>query len=167
MRKQEPKILVSILAALCVAGMTIPSAAEPPQGRGGADVKVQRDTGSDRSGGANVKAERNGGSDRSDRGGKGEYSDRGGDKGRVDGDRGSRRSADVEVRGRDRDNSWKKPGYRERVVSHGRRYAWGPGVSFYFADGYYYGECGWVKRRAIETGSRMWWRRYERCRDFN
>ena len=166
MRKQESKMLVSALAALCVAGMTVPSSAEPAQGRGGADVKVQRDAGSDRSGGANGKVERSGDGDRSDRGDrKGEYTDRGGDRGRADGDRDSRR-AEV-VRGRDRDNSWKKPGYRDRVVSHGRRYAWGPGVSFYFADGYYYGECNWVKRRAIETGSRMWWRRYERCRDFS
>jgi hypothetical protein len=153
MTKQKSTMLVSALAALCVAGMSAPSVAEPQQGyRGGADVKVQRNGGGDRS-------------DRSDR--KSDYSDRGGDRARANVDRGSRRSAEGEVRGRDRDTSWRRPGYRERIVRQGRRYAWGPGVSFYFADGYYYGECGWVKRRAIETGSRMWWRRYERCRDFN
>jgi hypothetical protein len=52
-------------------------------------------------------------------------------------------------------------------VRRGHRYLWGPGVTFYLSDGYYYGECGWLKRRAIQTGDRIWWRRYERCRDFS
>jgi hypothetical protein len=28
----------------------------------------------------------------------------------------------------------------------------------------YYDDCGWLRRRALETGSRYWWRRYEICR---
>ncbi len=49
---------------------------------------------------------------------------------------------------------------------HHRRHVRG-GV--YFATpfyGYYdYDDCGWLRRRAIETGSRYWWRRYQECRD--
>ena len=27
-----------------------------------------------------------------------------------------------------------------------------------------FGDCGWLRRRAIETGSSYWWRRYRECR---
>jgi hypothetical protein len=33
----------------------------------------------------------------------------------------------------------------------------------YYNDGYYGGDCGWLYRRAIATGSPYWWRRYEQC----
>lgn len=46
----------------------------------------------------------------------------------------------------------------------GVRHFWGPGIAFYYYDGYYYGDCNWVRRRAIQTGSRYWWRRYQLCR---
>ncbi len=38
------------------------------------------------------------------------------------------------------------------------------GSGFYDGD-YYggYGGCAWLHERAIETGSRYWWRRYEDC----
>lgn len=49
----------------------------------------------------------------------------------------------------------------------GTRYAWGPGVSFYFYDGYYHGDCRWLRRKAVETGSRMWWSRFRQCRAHN
>jgi len=45
----------------------------------------------------------------------------------------------------------------------GTRYLWG-GLPFYFYDGHYYGDCGWLKRRAEATGSRYWWVRYRQCR---
>ncbi|MBS0243435.1 MAG: hypothetical protein JSS20_14755 [Proteobacteria bacterium] len=45
----------------------------------------------------------------------------------------------------------------------GRHYGWGPG--FYFYDGYYHGNCGWLKRRAEETRSHVWWKRYRQCRE--
>ena len=37
---------------------------------------------------------------------------------------------------------------------------------FGFGRPYYddYGDCGWLRRRAIETGSSYWWRRYRECR---
>lgn len=108
---------------------------------------------------------------RTERGGSIERSPRGEDdktiRDRRNGDEywraGRRRGADVDVRVRDRD--WRGPGYRDRI-RRGHRYAWGPGFSFYFTDGYYYGDCRWLKRRAYETGARVWWRRYERCRDY-
>ncbi len=109
---------------------------------------------------------------RADRGGGGEKAFRGSPQDRVNrsasdsnfkGD--NRRKGDVRVQG-DRGRAWNGPGHRDRI-RRGHRYAWGPGISFYLSDGYYYGDCGWLKRRAIETGSRVWWRRYERCRIFD
>lgn len=47
----------------------------------------------------------------------------------------------------------------------GRRYLWAPGLTFYFYNGYYYGDCNWLRRRALATGSRYWWQRYRRCRN--
>jgi hypothetical protein len=29
----------------------------------------------------------------------------------------------------------------------------------------YYGECGWLRRRALRTGSPYWWERYYACID--
>ena len=46
----------------------------------------------------------------------------------------------------------------------GTRYLWG-GLPFYFYDGYYHGDCGWLRRRAEATGSRYWWIRYRQCRE--
>ena len=140
---KKDKKVIAVLAALCIAGSAGLGVAAPrgEGGRGeGGDVRVQRD-----------------GGDRGDRG------DRGGNNFDRDG---GKRGVDADARrGRDRAD-WRGPGYRDRI-RRGQRYSWGPGVAFYFSDGYYYGECRWVKRRAIETGSRVWWRRYERCRDFN
>lgn len=48
----------------------------------------------------------------------------------------------------------------------GRRYIWGDGLEFYFYDGYYHGNCGWLKEQALETGSAYWWRRYRICRAY-
>ena len=40
----------------------------------------------------------------------------------------------------------------------------GGGVYFYGGPYYYYsGRCAWLRRRAIITGSRYWWRRYRNC----
>jgi hypothetical protein len=47
----------------------------------------------------------------------------------------------------------------------GTRYTWGPGLVFYFYDGFYHGDCSWLRRKARETGSRYWRQRYEQCRD--
>lgn len=79
-----------------------------------------------------------------------------------------RRDVTVDVRSdrRRSDGNWRGAGYRDRIV-RGHRYSWGPGIAFYFSDGYYYGECGWLKRRAIATGNPIWWRRFHQCRDFS
>jgi hypothetical protein len=88
---------------------------------------------------------RGGGDDRSARDGRGVRESRGGwvDRRGWEGNRG----ADI----------------RRRGVRH----AWGPGITFYFADGYYYGDCAWLYRRAVTTGSSYWWRRYRLCRDYS
>jgi hypothetical protein len=64
-------------------------------------------------------------------------------------------------------------GWRYR---RGHRRHRGPGVVFYGApflyydEPYYYGvpyydrgPCRWLRRRAVRSGSRYWWRRYRRC----
>jgi hypothetical protein len=50
-----------------------------------------------------------------------------------------------------------------RFWRRGARILWG-GPAFYFYDGFYYGDCAWLRRRAIATGSQVWWRRYRLCR---
>jgi hypothetical protein len=30
---------------------------------------------------------------------------------------------------------------------------------------YYDDQCAWLRRKAVRTGSRYWWRRYEDCRE--
>lgn len=47
----------------------------------------------------------------------------------------------------------------------GTRYSWGPGAEFFFFDGFYHGDCSWLRRKARDTGSRYWRVRYEQCRD--
>ena len=41
------------------------------------------------------------------------------------------------------------------------------GSPFWYGGGYYayngYGDCGWLRREAIITGSPYWWRRYQEC----
>jgi hypothetical protein len=62
----------------------------------------------------------------------------------------------------------------------GHRGHFGRGVRFYpgfygyapYYDSYYYDDyyaysddCGWLRRKALRTNSRYWWRRYHACRD--
>jgi hypothetical protein len=53
----------------------------------------------------------------------------------------------------------------------GRGYGFYPGYyyggyDYGYADSYYYSdECAWLRRRALATGSRYWWRRYALCRE--
>jgi hypothetical protein len=42
-----------------------------------------------------------------------------------------------------------------------------PYYAYYGGYGYGYSECGWLKRRAIVTGSPYWWQRYEACRYYD
>jgi len=39
--------------------------------------------------------------------------------------------------------------------------------AYYYGDGGYSEGCGWLRRRALATGSRYWWARYEDCVDDN
>ncbi len=62
----------------------------------------------------------------------------------------------------------RKPGVAGRRSGDGRRgvrYSWGPG--FYFYDGYYHGDCSWLRRKANATGSRYWRQRYRQCRELD
>lgn len=50
-------------------------------------------------------------------------------------------------------------GHRHRGNRHFRSFAfYGPAV-YGYGDG-----CGWLRRRAVETGSPYWWERYQACR---
>jgi len=56
--------------------------------------------------------------------------------------------------------------FRHRRVGprHFRRRFYAP-FAYYGVYPRYYnsGPCGWLRRRALRTGSRYWWRRYHRC----
>ena len=52
----------------------------------------------------------------------------------------------------------------DRGGRRGVRFYWGPGAEFYFYDGYYHGDCAWLRRKARATGSQYWWTRYRQCR---
>ena len=89
----------------------------------------------------------------------------GGDGGdRAMRDRGDRDRSGIRDgrRGGDMDRGYRRGGGGYAPWRSGRRYSWGPG--FYFYNGYYYGDCGWLRRRAVATGSSYWWDRYRLCR---
>ncbi len=64
-------------------------------------------------------------------------------------------------RGRDHDGDHK----RGHGGHRGTRYVWGGSYVYYFFDGYYHGDCDWLRVKARETGSRYWRERYELCRE--
>jgi hypothetical protein len=45
-----------------------------------------------------------------------------------------------------------------------RRGGWGIYAAPFWYGGYYGRNCGWLRARAIATGSAYWWRRYRICR---
>jgi hypothetical protein len=73
---------------------------------------------------------------------------RSGERGMGYGPRAEERSR--EWTGRDRDRGQMRRPYGRRGLDVG------PGFG-YVAD------CGWLRRRALDTGSRYWWRRYRAC----
>jgi hypothetical protein len=119
-----------------------------------------------------------GGADRGDRGDRGATGgNRGGGSAKMNsnrGDRGNRverqrpNGGRVVTGGGDRGGRGMESRNRDRGgrgdYRRGRRLSWGDGIYFYFWDGYYYGDCAWLHRRAIATGSRVWWSRYRQCR---
>jgi hypothetical protein len=67
------------------------------------------------------------------------------------------------------DRNWGGGDRGGRHHSHRHR---GGGVGVYVGPGYGYydygyssGECAWLYRRAVQTGSSYWWRRYRNCID--
>lgn len=51
--------------------------------------------------------------------------------------------------------------HHRRFRFYPRYYGYAP---FYYYDYYYRGNaCAWLRRRALRTGRRYWWRRYHRC----
>lgn len=82
-------------------------------------------------------------------------------------------SAVTQVRGRRhfyRHHRWYRPRFAyRRGFRHGYRYGhrrWrGPRFAIYAGPVWYGGGgCGWLRRRAVYSGSRYWWRRYNACR---
>ncbi|MFN0218254.1 MAG: hypothetical protein ACKVP4_05510 [Hyphomicrobium sp.] len=156
MRQSGLKVATFMLPAL-VAGMLATAAvAEQGERMGGRDSAAKIEQGDARGGngavrenrmrgddGKNYDGRKNGGSDR------GARADRGGRSDKFDGQR--RRYSG----GNGQNRHWRS----------GRRYNWGPGFAFYFNDGYYYGECSWLKQRARQTGNPIWLRRFAQCRN--
>lgn len=63
-----------------------------------------------------------------------------------------------------------RPHFRGRRHHRGGRrhypryYGYVPYLYDYYYDDYYDdGGCSWLRRKAVRTGSRYWWRRYRRC----
>ena len=84
-------------------------------------------------------------------------------------DRGPRRADPGFKKGnRDRGHGFRggKRHSRDYIRKRGNRYVWGPGLAFWYYGGYYYGDCDWLRRRAITTGSAYWWNRYNQCVDW-
>ncbi len=54
-------------------------------------------------------------------------------------------------------------GPHNRHIHHRHGYGVIVGSGYYDGDYDYYGGCEWLHERAVETGSRYWWRRYENC----
>ena len=140
---------------------------EPRSGGGNRGSAGRGGGGGDRSMG------RSGGENRSYRGNRGRSSSRNADRSREY--RGNRGDRNRSARSRDRDrNNYRRDRGNRRYVDRdrrhrhrGTRHVWGPGIVFYFDDGYYYGNCDWLRDRALATDSATWWRRYELCREWS
>ena len=77
--------------------------------------------------------------------------------------RGMERRGDVRPMARRGEERREYRGGERREGYRGQRFLYG-GLPFYFYDGYYHGDCGWLRRRAEATGSRYWWVRFRQCR---
>lgn len=55
-------------------------------------------------------------------------------------------------------------GHRFGGHRHFRHRYWGPGIGIYVGPRWGGGGCGWLRHRALNTGSSYWWRRYNACR---
>lgn len=61
--------------------------------------------------------------------------------------------------------SYRREHHRPRGAFH-HRYRSGPHFGIYIGPRTYgYRSCGWLRDRAVQTGSRYWWRRYRECID--
>jgi len=139
-----------------------PSASPGPRGGGGPGPRAGR------GGGGGPRVHRGDGGGPRVRGGDGGslrgYRSRGGDGGRprIHRDRSGPRHAGPPPRARHHHRPGR--GFRpSHIRRHGRHFVWG-GLPFWFYGGYYYGDCDWLYRRAVETGSAYWWDRYDQCR---
>jgi hypothetical protein len=55
-------------------------------------------------------------------------------------------------------------GYGGRYHRRGRYFVGYPYYGYgYYDDGGYGYDCAWLYRKAIQTGSPYWWRRYQAC----
>jgi hypothetical protein len=86
-------------------------------------------------------------------------------KGRSGGDFKSGRSGRVARGGGDWDGdgkNWNR-GKDHGKSRHGKNFRrYGPDI-FVYGGGYGYGDCGWLRRQAVITGSPYWWQRYQDC----
>jgi hypothetical protein len=55
-------------------------------------------------------------------------------------------------------------GFRERNDRGQRHFGGRGGVYFGPSYGFLPSSCNWLRRRALETGSPYWWRRFRACR---
>lgn len=69
-----------------------------------------------------------------------------------------------------RSGNWNGGGGGRHHGRHNNRRFYGGGYGYYpyygasyYSDYGYGSDCGWLRRRAVNTGSSYWWRRYEQC----
>jgi len=159
-------LLAATMAAsvLAIGASMEPAASLPLGGQAddqGAVHKVQQTMPGPGSEGGKMRSE-----ERGQRGTRGDGPRLGQPRGYIDGGRELRRP-ERELRG-DRDlrrgdgGEWRR-GYRDEWRG-GRDWRRRGGPRIEVVPGYgYRGECRWLRRRAVETGSRYWWRRYRDC----
>ena len=62
----------------------------------------------------------------------------------------------------DGDKNWDHGKDHGSKFRHGKNFRRLPDIFVYGGD-YGYGDCGWLRRQAVLTGSPYWWRRYREC----
>ncbi len=157
-------------SVLAIGASMQPAASLPLGGQAdspGAVHKVQQTLPGPGTQGGKMRSEEQG--QRGERGMRGDSPRLGQPRGYINGGRELRRTerewrGDRDLRRGDRGDrgEWRRGDRGEWRGDRDRRRFGGPRIEVVPGFGYR-GDCRWLRRRAIETGSRYWWRRYRDC----
>jgi hypothetical protein len=88
-------------------------------------------------------------------------------KGRSGGDCKPGRSGRVAGKDWDGGKNWDRGNHHGSKSRHGKNFRrYGPDI-FVYGGGYGYGDCAWLRRQAVITGSPYWWQRYQDCVNYD